>query len=69
MPSSKEDLIHDIEQLLNSYEGGSQTSIDVNMLSFMDENSLKSIIDSLLKQKERVVEENLEWLEQFKKYE
>ena len=68
MEENKKQLIHDIENLLNSYEGGSTTTIDVNMLAFMDEASLKSIIDSLLRQKEKCVESNSEWLEQFKKY-
>jgi hypothetical protein len=34
----------------------------------MDESALKGIIDSLLRQKEKTVESNLDWLEQFKKY-
>lgn len=65
---NKETLIRDIESLLNSYEGQSSTTIDPKMLSFLDEASLRSIIESLLKQKEKAVENNLEWLEQFKKY-
>lgn len=68
METSKQQLIHDIENLLNSYEGGSVTTIDPAMLAFMDEETLKSIIDSLLRQKEKTVESNMEWLEQFKKY-
>ena len=68
MESRKEQLIHDIENLLNSYEGGSETHINPDLLAFMDEETLKSVIDSLLRQKEKTVESNLEWLEQFKKY-
>ncbi len=68
MENRKKQLIHDIENLLNSYEGSSVTTIDANMLEFMDEASLKSIIDSLLTQKEKTVESNMDWLEQFKKY-
>ena len=68
MESTKEQLIHDIENLLNSYEGGSETYINPDLLSFMDEETLKSVIDSLLRQKEKTVESNLEWLERFKKY-
>ncbi len=67
MSEGKQLLITDIEKLLNSYEGGSITHIDPSMLEFMDEGTLKSIIDSLLRQKENVNESNLEWLEQFKK--
>ena len=68
MTSNKEQLIKDIENLLNSYEGGSVTHINAAMLEFMDEDTLKSIIDSLLRQKEKTVESNVDWLEQFKKY-
>lgn len=68
MSNKKYQLIADIEKLLNSYEGGSVTYIDPSMLEFMDEATLKSIIDSLLRQKEKTVESNMDWLEQFKKY-
>lgn len=66
--STKQELITDIEKLLNSYDGEKKTHINPDLLSFMDEQTLKSIIDSLLDQKEKTVESNLEWLEQFKKY-
>lgn len=69
MRSSKEKLIHDIETLLNSYEDDvPPTVINPALLEFMDEETLKSIIDSLLRQKETVNEDSIEWLEQFKKY-
>lgn len=64
----KETLIRDIESLLNGYDGLKNTTIDPAMLSFLDEAALKSIIASLLEQKEQIVESNLAWLEQFKKY-
>lgn len=67
MENRKKELIKDIESLLNSYEGGSVTRINPEMLAFMDENSLKGIIDSLLRQKEQCITSNHEWLEQFKK--
>jgi hypothetical protein len=67
MEYSKAQLIKDIEQLLNSYEGTSVTHINPDMLSFMDENTLKGIIDSLLRQKENTIASNHEWLQQFKK--
>ncbi len=66
--AEKEALIRDIERLLNSYEGQAPTQINPDLLAFMDETTLRSIIASLLDRKEKVVEENLEWLEQFKKY-
>ena len=69
MNSSKEKLIQDIETLLNSYEDDvPPTVINPALLEFMDEETLKSIIDSLLRQKETVNEDSIEWLEQFKKY-
>jgi len=69
MSSKKIELISDIEKLLNSYgDETPPTVINPALLEFMDEETLKSIIDSLLRQKERVNEDNVEWLEQFKKY-
>jgi hypothetical protein len=69
MASSKEVLIHDIEILLNSYgDETPPTVINPALLEFMDEETLKSIIGSLLRQKETVNEDSIEWLEQIKKY-
>jgi len=62
----KEQLIQDIQNLLNSYEGINPTSINPDLLKFMDEKTLISIIDSLLTQKEDNKESDLEWLERFK---
>ena len=64
--TKKEQLIEDIQKLLNSYDGIKPTSINPNLLEFMDENTLVSIIDSLLFQKEESKESDLEWLEKFK---
>ncbi len=66
--SRKEQLIADIQNLLNTYEGIHKTSINPSLLEFMDENTLISIIDSLLTQKENTKESDLEWLEKFKKH-
>jgi len=66
MQNRKQELIEDIQKLLNSYEGVSTTSINPDLLEFMDEATLVSIIDSLLTQKEKQRETNKEWLEQFK---
>ncbi|MDD5400151.1 MAG: hypothetical protein PHQ93_03060 [Sulfurimonas sp.] len=66
--SRKEQLITDIQNLLNTYEDIHKTSINPSLLEFMDENTLISIIDSLLTQKENDKESDLEWLEKFKKY-
>ena len=64
--TKKDILIKDIQELLNSYQNLSSTTIDPNMLEFMDENTLISIIDSLLRQKENVTTDNIEWLNKFK---
>ena len=64
--SKKEQLIKDIQQLLNSYENIQPTTINPNLLEFMDEDTLISIIGSLLDQKETHVQADSEWLEQFK---
>ena len=67
--SKKEQLINDIQNLLNTYKGIHSTSINPNLLEFMDDDTLISIIDSLLSQKEDAKESDVEWLEQFKKIE
>ena len=66
MESTKEQLINDIQNLLNRYEGLSPTSINPALLEFMDRETLLSIIVSLLKQQENANENNIEWLQQFK---
>ena len=68
MLTNKEKLINDIQNLLNSYEGQHPTFINPTLLEFMDEDTLKSIISSLLYQKEDAKESDLEWLEQFKSH-
>ena len=64
----KKQLILDIQRLLNSYEGGSITHINPALLEYMSVDELKKIIEDLLIQKEKTVDENSMWLEQFKKH-
>jgi len=64
--SSKAELIADIQKLLNSYPDTTTTRINPDLLEFMDEMTLKSIINNILDQQEHVNEDNREWLEQFK---
>ena len=64
--NNKSRLIEDIQNLLNSYEGIPATSINPELLDFLDEETLKSIIGSLLDQKELAKESDIKWLEQFK---
>lgn len=68
MESTKQQLIDDIQNLLNRYEGLSPTTINPTLLEFMDRDTLLSIISSILKQQENTNQDNLEWLEQFKQY-
>lgn len=67
MNTNKNKLINDIQQLLNTYDGIHKTSINPDLLEFMDEKTLLSIIDSLLTQKEDAKESDTQWLEKFKK--
>ncbi len=64
--STKTELINDIQKLLNSYKNTTTTKINPELLEFMDEITLKSIISDLLNQHEHVNDDNKEWLEQFK---
>ncbi len=68
MDERKQQLITDIQNLLNSYDADKTTSINHSLLEFMDENTLISIIDSLLTQKESHALADAQWLEKFKKY-
>ncbi len=68
MNPDKKQLIEDIQNLLNSYDDENSTSINPDLLEFMDKNTLINIIDSLLYQKEESKEPDTEWLEKFKKY-
>ncbi len=64
--SRKIQLIKDIQQLLNSYDNVTTTTINPALLEFMDEKTLIDIISSLLDQKEASKEVDSEWLDQFK---
>ena len=65
--TDKEKLILDIENLLNSYSNENSTQINPALLEFMDENTLKDILKTLLIQKEELSKPDEEWLNQFKK--
>lgn len=64
--NQKEKLITDIQNLLNSYDGIQQTSINPSLLEFMDKETLISIVDSLLSQKEETTKPDTQWLDKFK---
>ena len=62
----KAQLIVDIQNLLNTHDGVHKTDINPTLLEFMDEETLLSIIGSLLDQKEDSKDVDIEWLEKFK---
>lgn len=68
MESAKQQLITDIENLLNTYQDVKPTYINPKLLEFLDTDTLKQIIHSLLNQQEKCNDDNIEWLEQFKKH-
>lgn len=69
MNERKQKLIKDIQNLLNTYSGVNTTHINPDLFEFMDDDTLISIIDSLLIQKEESKASDMEWLEKFKKQE
>jgi len=62
----KEKLIQDIQNLLNRHDGIKDSVINVEMLEFMDKESLLSIIGLLLDKKETILQDNKDWLNNFK---
>jgi len=62
----KEQLIKDIQDLLNTHEKVGKTDINPALLEFMDEDTLLSIVGSLLDQKEESKDIDVDWLEKFK---
>ncbi len=65
--NKKQQLIQDIQNLLNNHKGVNMTRINPQLLEFMSESDLKDIISSLLEQKESKKDDDIEWLQQFKK--
>ena len=63
---TKKKLLEEIERVLEKYKANMK--IDMYVLDYLDENELKNIKEGLLKKQENVIEDNREWLEQFKKY-
>ena len=62
----KEQLIKDIQDLLNTHGKVEKTDINPALLEFMDEDTLVSIVGSLLDQKEESKDVDVDWLEKFK---
>jgi len=64
---TKEELLKEIEALL-SYKPTDTTTINPNYLDYLEIEDLKSIKENLIKSIGKLKEEDIEWLEQFKKY-
>jgi hypothetical protein len=61
----KREKLRQIEELLNVY--GGKLEIAPYVLTYLTPDELDSIILNLLRQQSNVIEENHEWLQQFKK--
>jgi hypothetical protein len=64
---TKEELLHEIEALL-SYKPENKTTINPNYLEFLELEDLENIKKGLLLKIGQLKPEDIEWLEQFKKY-
>ena len=64
---TKEELLKEIEALL-AYNPEQKLEINPNYLEYLELDDLKSIKAGLLQKVGTLNEEDLDWLEQFKKY-
>jgi len=67
MEEEKKKKLKEIEELLATY--GGELEIAPYVLKYLSLEELDSILLNLLKQQSNVIEENHEWLQQFKKKE
>jgi hypothetical protein len=65
---TKEELLADIEKLL-TYKPEEKTTINPNYLEYLELKDLISIKKNLMERIGQLSETDIEWLEQFKKYE
>jgi hypothetical protein len=63
----KENLLKEIEILL-SYNPNESTSINPNYIEYLELNDLESIKANLIAKVGKLKQEDVLWLEQFKKY-
>ena len=61
----KERLLEEIRQLM-AY-GGEAPEIDPNLLEYLDERSLQTMLHRLKEKHSRLTEEDREWVQQFRK--
>ncbi len=62
---TKEEKLKEIEELLKTYDG--KMEIAPYVLKYLTIEELDSILLNLLKHQSNVIEENSQWLQQFKK--
>ncbi|SFV56032.1 hypothetical protein MNB_SV-6-1640 [hydrothermal vent metagenome] len=65
---TKEELLSDIEALLK-YDESDKKTIDPSLLKYLEIEALISTKKSLLSRVGKLSDADIEWLEQFKKYE
>jgi len=65
--TTKEELLKEIEALL-SYKPEDKIEINPNYLEYLEVKDLESIKKGLMEKIGKLSQEDIEWLEQFKKY-
>jgi len=65
---TKEELLHEIEALL-TYKPENKTTINPNYLEYLELEDLENIKKGLMAKIGKLTQEDIEWLEQFKRYE
>jgi len=65
---TKEELLHEIEALL-TYKPENKTTINPNYLEYLELEDLENIKRGLMAKMGKLTQEDIEWLEQFKRYE
>ncbi len=63
---TKEELLHEIEAIL-TYKPENKTTINPNYLEFLELEDLENIKKGLLAKLGKLKEEDIRWLEKFKK--
>jgi len=66
--NEKEELLHEIEALL-TYKPDNKTTINPNYLAYLELEDLENIKRGLMAKLGKLTQEDIEWLEQFKRYE
>ncbi len=64
----KRELLAEIETLMR-YDEGDKTTIEPSLLEYLDTEALRQIVQNLRKRRERIIEEERNWLAQFRREE